>query len=104
MSVRFRRTLKLFPGFRLNFTRRGISGSVGGKGFSHTVGTRGQRTTVGIPGSGLSYSTHHGRGRRSQVESMPVNQADINRRFARFLVIVAVFLGCIWLAVNYLPG
>ena len=52
MGFRFQRRFKIAPGVRLNFSKSGISTSVGGKGF--TLNSRGS-ATVGIPGTGLSY-------------------------------------------------
>jgi hypothetical protein len=57
MGFRFRRSLKLMPGVRLNISRSGFSTSLGGKGATLNIGKRGTRGTVGLPGSGLSYST-----------------------------------------------
>ena len=56
MGFRFRRSVRLLPGIRLNFSTRGVSTSVGGRGFTLNFGKRGVRTTVGIPGTGISYS------------------------------------------------
>ena len=57
MGLRFRKSLRLVPGLRLNLSKRGASLSVGGKGVTANLGSRGVRTTVGIPGTGLSYTT-----------------------------------------------
>ena len=56
MGFRFRRSVRLLPGIRLNFSTRGVSTSVGGRGFTLNFGKRGIRSTVGIPGTGISYS------------------------------------------------
>lgn len=57
MGWRFRRTLKILPGVRLNFSRRGVSASIGVRGAHITLGgPTGPRVTVGLPGSGLSYT------------------------------------------------
>jgi hypothetical protein len=56
MGFRFRRSVKLFPGLRLNFGKRGISASIGVRGAHVTYGPTGTRTTIGLPGSGLSYT------------------------------------------------
>jgi hypothetical protein len=56
MGFRFRRSFKVAPGFRLNFSKSGVSTSVGRRGLWFTMGPRGTRTTVGIPGTGLSYT------------------------------------------------
>jgi|GEM_PF-2521787 len=56
MGFRFRRSVKILPGIRLNFGTRGISTSIGVRGAHVTFGKTGVRTTVGLPGSGLSYT------------------------------------------------
>jgi hypothetical protein len=55
MSFRFQRRLTLFPGVRLNFSRNGISTSIGPRGASITLGQGGVWANLGIPGTGLSY-------------------------------------------------
>ena len=67
MGFRFRRSVRLLPGIRLNFGTRGVSTSVGGRGFTLNFGKRGIRSTVGIPGTGISYS-----------EMLTRNSADAN--------------------------
>lgn len=59
MGWRFRRSVKLLPGVRLNFSKSGISTSVGGRGATVNFGPKGTRSTLGLPGSGISYSTLH---------------------------------------------
>lgn len=70
MGFRFRKSVKIAPGVRLNFGNKSSSVSFGGKGFRHTISTSGRRTTsVGIPGTGLSYSETHGRKKTSSTKS-----------------------------------
>jgi hypothetical protein len=54
---RFRRTVKILPGVRLNISRSGISTTLGPNGASINLGKRGTQTTVGIPGTGISHSS-----------------------------------------------
>jgi hypothetical protein len=56
MGFRFRRSIKVLPGVRVNFGKRGVSTSIGVRGAHVTFGKTGTRTTVGLPGSGLSYT------------------------------------------------
>lgn len=65
MGVRFRKSVRIAKGVRLNFSKSGVSTSFGGHGFTTTVGKRGTRVTVGIPGTGISYSAKVGGGSRS---------------------------------------
>lgn len=56
MGLRFKKSIKIFPGVRINLSKTGISTSVGVRGATINFSKRGTRATVGIPGSGLSYS------------------------------------------------
>ena len=53
---RFRRSIRILPGVRLNIGKTGISTSVGVRGAQVTLGRGKVRTTVGLPGTGLSYT------------------------------------------------
>lgn len=55
MAFRFRRSVKIAPGVRLNFGKKGGSLSIGGRGASLNFGSRGVYSNVGLLGSGLSY-------------------------------------------------
>lgn len=56
MGFRFRKSINLGGGARINFSKSGIGGSIGGKGFRYTKKAGGgTRTTASIPGTGLSY-------------------------------------------------
>ena len=56
MGFRFRRTIRILPGVRLNIGKTGVSTSVGVRGAHVTIGHGKVRKTVGIPGTGLSYT------------------------------------------------
>lgn len=52
MGFRFRKSIRLMPGVRINLSKSGVSTSIGRRGFMwNSRGT----FTAGIPGSGLSY-------------------------------------------------
>jgi hypothetical protein len=57
MPFRFRRSVSVLPGLRINLGKRGSSITLGGRRL-HTTFRPGHtpRTTVGLPGSGLSYT------------------------------------------------
>ncbi len=56
MGLRFKKSISLFPGVKLNFGTTGMSVSTGVRGFRKTFHTSGKVTTsVGIPGTGLYY-------------------------------------------------
>lgn len=56
MGFRFRKSIKLLPGIRINFSKSGVSASIGRSGATVNISERGTRGTVGIPGTGISYS------------------------------------------------
>ena len=57
MGLRFRKSISLGKGIRLNFGKSGASISVGRKGYRKTINTKGQvTTTIGIPGTGIYYT------------------------------------------------
>jgi hypothetical protein len=57
MGFRFRRSIRVLPGVRLNLNKRSTSVSIGGRGAHVTVRPGHKaRATVGIPGTGLSVS------------------------------------------------
>ena len=56
MGFRFHRTVRLFPGLRLNVSKSGVSASIGTRGAWLTFGRKGTRATVGLPGTGISYT------------------------------------------------
>lgn len=64
MPFRFRRSIRIAPGIRLNASKSGLSTSVGKRGAHVTLGHGRTRTTVGIPDSSLSYTTSSSRKRR----------------------------------------
>ena len=57
MGFRYRKSVRLIPGVRLNLSKSGTSVSVGGRGLTTNFSKRGRRTTISLPGTGLSYTT-----------------------------------------------
>ena len=54
MSLRFRKSMKLLPGVRLNFSKETVGLSFGVPGARYTINSKGRRTvSTGIPGTGL---------------------------------------------------
>lgn len=58
MGFRFRGSVRILPGVRINFSGSGASFSVGPRGLHYTIGSRGRRVTAGIPGTGLSWTQY----------------------------------------------
>jgi tetratricopeptide (TPR) repeat protein len=72
MSIRFRRSMKLIPGVRLNINKDSLGLSFGVPGARYSVNTKGRRTaSVGIPGTGLYSVQTLSSGRKSSRASSP---------------------------------
>lgn len=72
MGLRFRRSVKLAPGIRMNFSGSGVSWTLGPKGASVGIGKRGTYLNSGIPGTGFYARERLGgsdRGSRARVSS-----------------------------------
>lgn len=72
--MRFRRKAKLFPGVYLNFSKSGISTTLGVPGASVNLGKQGAYLNTGIPGTGLFDRQKIGGGKKGK-QTNP--QADI---------------------------
>ena len=56
MGLRYRKSINLGGGFRINLSKSGVGYSWGGKGFRYTKTANGRtRRTLSIPGTGISY-------------------------------------------------
>lgn len=81
MAFRFRRSVKIAPGLRVNFGKRGVSLSGGVRGASITVGSRGTYGNVGIPGTGLSYRSRIDGGKQRRFQER--EQRRIEKEYQR---------------------
>jgi hypothetical protein len=96
MGLRFRKSVRLMPGVRVNLGLRGTSLSIGRRGMTYNIGPKGSRVTFGLPGTGISYT-------QTVSQQNPVtliaNSLPQRRRYsATPLVIVAFLLGLFYLA------
>lgn len=99
MGLRFRKSVKLGKGAKLNFSKRSFGVSFGGKGARYSINSSGRRTSsVGIPGTGLSY-VHTSGGKKS---SSPKRSSGSSTTYAapkppmkksKGMMIVTIFLG-----------
>ena len=58
MPIRFRKSFKIFPGVKVNFSKGGVSLSVGKPGATLNFSKHGVRQTIGLPGSGVSETSY----------------------------------------------
>ena len=78
MAWKFRKSVKILPGIKLNFSNAGVSTSFGPKGFKYNVGRKGVRRTVSIPGSGFYHTEMLEKNDNSEGELPP---PDGSKRF-----------------------
>jgi hypothetical protein len=78
MGFRFRKSIRLLPGVRLNLSasKNGLSPSIGlgVRGANINLSKRGTRTTLGVPGTGLAYVDEKRlpRAKRSRASKVPL--------------------------------
>jgi hypothetical protein len=72
MGFRFRRSVRILPGVKVNLSGSGASVSLGGRGFHYTIGPKGTRVTAGIPGTGMSWTQYspHSKTRSNTPDSL----------------------------------
>lgn len=79
MGWRFRKSIKILPGIRLNFNKNSTSVSIGSKSAGITVNSKtGVTARTSIPGTGLSYSEKISKPKKNTApakkSSIPLNE------------------------------
>ena len=93
MGWRFRKSVKILPGIRLNFGKGGLtSTTIGGRWLKTNLSGRGVKHTVSAPGTGVSYQTGGG----APVTRSPDSPSNSG---SPLLILVAVLLVLVLLAV-----
>lgn len=73
MGIRFRKSINLGGGFKINLSKSGVGYSWGTKGYRVTKkSTGGTRTTASIYGTGLSYVSETGKKKKKETVSASV--------------------------------
>lgn len=107
VGFRFRKSVKILPGVRINFNKSSTSVSIGPKGLKHTISSTGRRTTtVGLPGTGLSYSTSSNKTDTAKNQPSSIPQSSTTKRRKIWIPIFlwiwsAYYLGFDLLALYY---
>ena len=114
MGMRFRKSINLGGGARVNISKSGIGGSIGGDGYRYTKKANGgTRKTAYIPGTGISYVKESGsksKKKSVEVKAMPQGKVENHIEFAFFWIIYRVMgfitfpLGLLLLLVEPLTG
>jgi len=94
MGVRFRKSIKAGP-VRVNLSKSGVGYSVGGKGFRVAKKANGGvRTTASIPGTGISYVSDSGGGRKTAAgQSVEIAYKPINHTVELCLCLLLGWVG-----------
>lgn len=105
MGLRFRKSIKILPGIKVNISKKGISSiGLGKSGASINLNKKGIRTNIGIPGTGISYSKYHPNNKPSEKELeqessyIPIKQqsapspASPSKNYVLLLVGICFFL------------
>lgn len=87
MGFRFRKRIKILPGFWFNLSKSGISTSIGGKGLTVNLKGGKVKTTASLHGTGLSYSETTG-GRHEAQEASASDTAPAQHRIPAWVWIV----------------
>lgn len=96
--MRFRKSIKLLPGVRVNLSNSGISTSAGPKGASVNLKPgRNSRATVSLPGTGLSHTETLGSAPAATSQPVPPPEQD-----AQPASIWASSLSAIWGALRFI--
>ena len=83
MGLRFRKSIKIFPGIRINLSKSGISTSVGVPGATVNIKSNKTTATAGLPGTGVSYRSS------SQIPEPPGQDRRISGGAVLFWGLVA---------------
>ena len=78
MGLRFRKSVKIAPGVKLNIGSKSVGVSAGVKGAHVSVNSSGRKTaTISAPGTGLSYSVNLGKKKSSRKKS--AKKSSVNK-------------------------
>lgn len=100
MGFRFRKSIKIAKGIKINIGKKGISSvSVGGKGASVNIGKKGVYGNVSAPGTGLSY---RGRLDSPKSKSQQTNSREKPKNTGTLRIIFIVII--VFLILKFFSG
>lgn len=83
MPFRFRKRIKIFPGFYINLGKKGInSASIGPRGFTTNINSKGTQQNVDLP-LGFSYQTKRTKLTSSAGGDQPYNYETVNSQLTQ---------------------
>jgi hypothetical protein len=89
--MRFRKSIKIAPGIKVNVSKSGLSTTVGKRGLSVNAGSKGVYLNTGIPGTGVSSRT------KLDTDSLDSELSEsgvvpIGKTGGRVLVIISIIM------------
>ena len=97
MGLKFRKSIKIAPGVKVNIGKKSAGVSIGGKYGGISMNTKtGTRARVSAPGTGISYTTKIGGA--SGKSSSSSNETDITEINVKVYLVLTVLLG--WLGIH----
>lgn len=93
MAWNYRKRVKIAPGVHLNFSKNGVSTSIGPKGAKVTFGKNGTYMSTSIPGTGLYSRQKIGSGIGSSSTTNRTNSSNSNGCLITGLSIVIIVVG-----------
>ena len=93
MGFRFRKSVKITPGVKINFGKKSMGLSIGGKYGGVSFNSRtGTRVRASAPGTGLSYSTKLGGGHKKSSSAKSEPQIVTVQVNATTYLLLTIFL------------
>ena len=102
MGLRFKKSIKIAPGVKLNLNKNSTSMTFGARGAHYTVNSKGNKTaSIGIPGTGISYvqstksSTHSQQPKNQPISSQysaPNHNGDDEKWYQKTGWIIALLI------------
>jgi hypothetical protein len=100
MGFRFRKSIRIAPGIRLNVGSRGMSATIGPRGASVNVGPGGAYANVGIPGTGISSRTRLDATEKSPPTELAPREARSGGKWWVVALLVGIAIGLLIAAVG----
>jgi hypothetical protein len=98
MGLRFRSSIRIAKGVRLNLGKKSASLSLGGNGMTVNLSRKGAKATFGLPGTGLSYTQNLTANKRPATENTGGNAAPASsgtRWFIGFMLLAIMIMALI---------
>lgn len=106
MGFRFRRSVRIAPGIRINFNAKSTSVRIGPRGLGYTISSTGKKhVTAGIPGTGLSFTQTVAPARKAvpsqpQLIAQAIEPTEAGRKspskFSIAATVLVIILGLAW--------